>query len=362
MNDFRLTSQDIKILSEAGEAAPSGANAQPWNVLIYSNRIEIKLDPIRFSSFLDVNRLASIFGLGCFAQNVLIAANSLGIEYECKFIGYTSIEEPLVEILFTGRAESPISESLYPYIAKRVTNRRLYDGTIIDEDILSNLRNMISDFSLQFNLNSLVNSKKKEEAADILGEADYIRFTNDELFTEMINEFRWSEEEVTSTKDGFDLKTLELPRNGEKMLALLKDYPFLRSLLPKKALADFARPLILNCSHLCCISSKSEITPEVMFLAGQAVESLWLNTTKLNLAFQPWTVMNFILIRATYFPNTGFSEHEEEMILRLGKLFRTLFNLENDEFPLFIFRLSKAKPPSARSLRIPWKTYTRIIE
>lgn len=360
--NFRLTLDEIKALCRAGGMAPSGANAQPWRVVVSKNILELKLDPKRSESFLDVGRYASIFSLGCFAENVRITADAMGLCYKMEILDYKNIEDSFVRFLFFGRQKLVIEKqnSLYPYIQKRVTNRQIYDGTIISKINFAVLEKVVAEFDLKYKLRAVYTHEKKIKAADILGKADGIRLTNDQLFNEMMNEFRWSQEEVIKKRDGLDLKTLELPKNGEKMFLLLKNFSFARKIIPRKALERFARPLMLGCSHLCCLGVNGRPTPDKMFLAGQLVERLWLTATKLNLAIQPWTVFNFILLRATYFPRSGFKKEEETEILKMGKGFRSLYGLSKDEFPLFIFRLSKAKAPSARSLRIPLQNYTTL--
>jgi len=359
--DFKLETNEIEKLCEAGAMAPSGGNTQPWKVLIRKNVFEIKLDPKRSDSFIDVGRYASIFSLGCFTENVCIVADYMGIKYELQFIDSKKNNDPFVRISFKSRQKGITSaKSLYPFIKKRTTNRQLYDGAIIDKNDFNSLAQILKNFDKNFRLTFVSSHEKKVKAADILGKADGIRLMNDRLFNEMMGEFRWSQKEVLKTRDGLDLKTLELPGNADKMFLLLKKFPFARKIIPKKALERFARPLMLGCSHLCCLSFRGKPTPHTMFLAGRLIERLWLTATKLNLAIQPWTVFNFILIRATYYPNSGLSRQEENESLQIGKDFRQLYKLYKTGFPLFIFRLSKAKAPSAHSLRIPWQEYTKV--
>lgn len=363
MADFKLTTEEIEKLCIAGSMAPSGGNAQPWLVSIfYSNTFELRLDRKRSESFLDVGRYASFFALGCFTENLLIAAEWLGLKYEFKFLGYRSISEPLVKIIFTARqsTSSITKASLYPYIEKRVTNRQFYDGTSITEKNIHQLKKLVTASFKNYKISTLSLVEEKTILAEILGRLDVIRILNDSLFQEMVHEIRWSEEEVVKSRDGLDIKTLELPQNAAKGLILLKKFPSMRRVLPRTAFKDMAKPVLLGASHLCCLSVSLKLSPEIMFNGGRALEKLWLEITSLGFSFQPWTIFTFFMIRVNLFKGEKFSDEEIEEIKKAESDFRKVFNLEKDDIPIFIFRLSKSKPPSARSLRLRWEKFTQI--
>lgn len=363
MNDFKLTKEEIEKLCIAGSMAPSGGNSQPWLVtVINGNTFELKLDKKRSESFLDVGKYASFFALGCFSENLLIAAEWLGLKYEFKFLGYRGISEALVKIVFTARQNIPriTEDSLYPYIEKRVTNRQFYDGTSISGKNIQQLKKCITNSFENYKISTLALTEEKTVLAEILGRLDVIRILNDNLFQEMVHEIRWSEEEVVKSRDGLDIKTLELPQNAAKALALLKKFPSMRRVLPRSAFKDMAKPVLLGASHLCCLSVSLKLLPETMFNGGRALEKLWLEITKLGFSFQPWTIFTFFMIRVNLFKGEKFSNEEVEEIKKAESDFRKVFKLEKDDIPIFIFRLSKSKSPSARSLRLGWEEFTEI--
>ncbi len=108
--EFKLTDKEIEKLCTAGAQAPSGGNIQPWQVVIYQKRIlELRLDPERSNTFLDVGQLASFLALGAFYENVCIAADSLGLKYQSNKLPYKKVKEPFnlpVLILFMPRMDS----------------------------------------------------------------------------------------------------------------------------------------------------------------------------------------------------------------------------------------------------------------
>lgn len=357
-NNFRLTQDEIRQLCEAGSMAPSGGNAQPWLVKVKGDTLNLTINPGRSVSFLDVEGYASFFALGCFAENLFLAAEHLGLSYKAQFINSKNLKNFHFQIIFIERKNG--KNELFRYIKDRSTNRKISDGSFIESALIDQIINIPSAASLKMQLSAVFLANDKTRIAKALGKADGVRMMNNELFKEMMNEIRWSEEEVSETRDGLDLKTLEVPANLGKMLKLVKKFPMLRNTVPLSSFENMAKPLLLGCSHLCCLSTPEKLTPEVMFEAGRILEKIWLTATKLNISFQPWTVLPFFIMRMNFLKGKGFSSSEIETLKKAVEDFKEAFGLATQDMPLFIFRLSRSKPPSARSLRIPWTQFTEI--
>lgn len=359
-----LTRKEIEKLCQAGEAAPSGGNAQPWKVTIEDGTFTIGLDEKRAESFIDVGQYASFFGVGCFLENVLIQAESLGLKYSIQIHDFKNIKEPLVTLTFTSRETITDLHPLQPFIERRVTNRHIYNGEIIEQTRINRLMNIIngSEFKDNYGIAMENSFQDKKKIVAALGEADAIRILNDSAYKEMMSEFRWSEEEVVKTQNGLDMKTLELPKNAEKLYRLLKEYPFLKQILPRKALTDMAKPLLIGSSHLCCLYTTQKISPKVMLTAGRVFERLWLTATKEKIALQPWSILPFFLLRKNVFAGKGFSKDEVATLDKIEKKLLQAFSYKHTHTPLFIFRLSITdKAPSAHSRRLPWQSFTKIV-
>jgi hypothetical protein len=349
-----LTTEEIADLCGAGAMAPSGANAQPWQVTVRGDRMRIGLDPRRSAeSFLDVGGYGSLFGLGCFAENVGIAAHSRGLEHRVAVHGGT------VEFVFSGRRAAAQHE-LAPYLARRVTNRRLSDGSQLPESEVRHLADIVAGLDTGYRLTAVSAAAGKRKVAYALGLADATRMRHRRLFAEMVAEICWSTEESLARQEGLDLTTLELPASTVRLLSLLRRFPRLRTLLPRARLADTARSLVRGCSHVCCLSTSSPLTPEAIVLAGRAFQRLWLDATRRDISVHPWSVSTFMLIRVEVFGGAGLSGAERNEVAGMGQALRDAFGLAPDETPVFVFRLSKAPPPTARSLRLPWQSFTTV--
>lgn len=354
-----LTQKDLATLLTAAGRAPSGGNIQPWLVSVANNQLTIKLNSTKFGTILDVNNYGSLFALGAFCLNLEIAAANLGLKYQKEIKQTKNKAKFHLQYLFTHK-DKPTHQPLYQAVLTRDTNRQLANGQLIPTNIISKLKILTNTTNSQFRLDTVSDNDSKSTLAKILGKADLIRTKNTTLLKQMLSEMRWTPTDAHKTRDGLDVKTMELPGNVAKMLQLLAKFPSMAKTVPDIALEKQAWPMLKNSSHLCVLSVNDAPSPLNLFLGGNVMQRLWLEATNLNLAVHPWTVLSFFAIRAKYFPGTAFSTQEESLLLTSNQQLQKLFALPLKATPLFIFRLSHADPPSARSLRYDWHQFTTI--
>lgn len=346
-----LTPEDVETLCTAGSLAPSGGNAQPWQVTVTGNRLRITVND-NDNGFLDVGGYASYIAIGAFAENVAITAQSIGLGYAMV------ISDGAVAFDFAGRRTATPHE-LYEFLPERVTNRRLADGPPLTDADIARLTDVVGDDA--FTVTAVADEERKGVIAEALGRADVLRLRNGPMFADMMREMRWSQTEVATSRNGMDTRTLELPASTLSLLSVLRRVPWLRMLLPTGPLAATAKTLVHGCSHICCLSGPAEPTRDAMVTAGMAVQRLWLAATRDGHAMQPWTVATLQLIRLERFGGNGFSERERRGVARIGEGLRAGFGIPADRTPIFVFRLSHAPRPSARALRLPWRSFTERV-
>jgi hypothetical protein len=348
-----LTEDEIATLCTAGAMAPSGGNEQPWRVTVNGNRMLIRSDDQRGdNSFLDVDGYAANFAIGCFAENVAITAQSLGLEYT------EDGSDGTVEFTFTGRRTAwphELSES----IAERVTNRQPGDGTELTD---AELQPLLATVDPAYQVTAVSTPDAKALVGRALGNADVVRMRNTTMFADMVREMCWSDRETADRRDGLDLRTLELPGATVKLLSLMRRVPWLRNLLPTSKLAETAQLLVTNSSHICCLSTQEPLTRDSMMVAGRSLQRLWLEATRAGLSVHPWTVSTLLLARLETFRGKGFTGREPQEVFTFGTNLRLGFGLLPQDHPVFVFRLFKSTPPAARSLRLPWQSFTTIQE
>lgn len=355
-----LSDTEIALLSTAGSLAPSGGNAQPWLVDIDRNIFKICLDPkfLRIAPYTYIT--GGIFSLGMFCENICIASNALGLEYTLTISDAKEPEDFRVIFEYTQRnaAATPSSDSLMPFLSRRVSNRKLHQGGTIASESIKNLESSFIGVDTPCLLTLIAEEQSKKKVVEYLAESEAIRMKNTGLFSAMLDEIRWNNQQAEQTKDGIDVATLELSKADLLPLRIINKYPFFTKILPNAVFKPLVRKYMLSSSHIGCITITEDITYKNLFMAGRASQKLWLLATKLDIALHPWTSFPFMNLEANH---SGCLNKQEQLKIKYlyGDLQKNIYNNAN-RFPIFIFRLFKSDAPSARALRRDWKSYTCV--
>jgi len=354
-----LTKEDVAVLAAAGGAAPSGGNMQAWRLVAAPSQLELYLDEARSESFIDVDRLGSMLGLGSFTENLRLGADALGLAHEVSVLGFESIDAPLVRIAIGERGASRPSP-LYDAIFERGTNRQPGDGTAIDEGVIAKMIEAASSVGEGYAMHAAGGAEDKAAIATALGEADVVRTFNRQFHEQMLSEMRWTSEEAEATRDGVDVATLELG-GALTGLKLMRSKLFVALMVTKNRIRTMTRDALAASSHLCALSMPADASPEQLISAGQALQRLWLTATVDGVALQPWSVIPFFALRAERRPES-LSDAERATIADIDSRLRALWGVAEGRRPIFVFRLSRAAPPSVRALRRPFADFTRTEE
>jgi hypothetical protein len=260
-------------------------------------------------------------------------------------------------IFYPGKSKADVS--LFKEIKERVTNRSMYFGSAIENKEISILEKISSEFDVNFSSFSL--NSKKAQIANIISRGDGLRSTNLQLAAQMAKEIRWTQKEVEETRDGLDIETLGMPPMVVQLTKLSLKYPKLNHYVPKEIIDKQTFPLLMASSHLCCLSVPSPISYKKLFLAGMALEKIWLTTSQKNISLHPWTVLTFFYMRAKYYKDNIFSKEEREYVKSLGEDLTNAFELPKNHLPILTFRLTKSQQKVKRSLRLDWRSFTKIL-
>jgi nitroreductase len=357
---MRPNDTEIDDLIRLAGTAPSGGNTQPWKVRVRSDALELSLQPERAGSFLDVGHRGSVFSVGSFIENLCLASSWMGLAHQLEIHEFRGPTDPIATLRYLPNAEPPERDLLYEQITRRHTNRHLHKGPVLPDESLEAMRSSIRRWPL-VRLIAMSELVEKKKAAALLGRGNVLLLQHPVLFSQMMHELRWSQDEASRSRDGVAISTLELPKAAVLLLRTLRKYPPLRKLLPRGALEKMPEPAVMGCSHLCVVSVRGALSTESLVNAGRALQRVWLQATALQLAVQPLATLPFLVLRAQKFDAAGLSASDTRELLALGAGLSALCSLDEDEFPLFIFRLSSpALAASDRALRLPHQSlYTR---
>lgn len=339
--------------------APSGGNCQPWRFRIDKNRIECVHDIERSRTLLDFEHRATYAAFGALAENLRLGAAVLGVGVEIR-----SFPDPTNPLLVCeavlGGAVAKLSEQEATWanlLEVRVTNRRLSQRMPMEQNASDEMTRVAHEAGAILNL--VTADDQLGALAEALGMGDRLRLMSRAMHRDMMGELRWSYDETIRTHDGLDLVTMELTPTDEAAMRLLADWSVMeavREVDGGHGLAQSARKSLASASAAGLVSFPRNPGSDVRstyFSGGTAMQRIWLTATAAGYAFQPMSALPYLAARLEDGDGRDLDDRERRELEALVTTYRSLFQVDrsNPSVEVMLFRLSKASPPTARSLR-----------
>ncbi|QIH99358.1 Rv1355c family protein [Rhodococcoides fascians A21d2] len=328
---------------DAARRAPSGGNSQPWTLSTDGRTVTIGIDRSR-SSTLDIAFRGSCVAVGAAAFNARVAAAAQG-----RFDGEL-ITDHGVEISLSDRDSEPITDRrLLDGVVGRCTDRELGTAEPLDASVAADV---VAAAAAEGGRAVLLTARESiSAAADILADADRIRYLTPQLHREMFSELRWPGDpdpdrgiEVSSLGiDDADLSKLEIVKRPDVM-ALVDAWD------AGAALGSDMRDRVLSSSALVVIVVPGS-TADHYIRGGYATENVWVTAHLHGLAVQP--VSPVFLYARTPEEHQQLSMHRGEALQELNSRFRTLLDITDIESVALVLRLSCAPKSRIYSRRVP---------
>ncbi|HET9953733.1 MAG TPA: hypothetical protein VFQ61_04500, partial [Polyangiaceae bacterium] len=211
------------------------------------------------------------------------------------------------------------------------------------------------------NLDLLVDADELDRIGEIIARGERLRLLNGRMHREMMDEVRWNARDVASTRDGLDVATLELTPTDLAGMRLVSTWT-LMDLVGKlglgRGLERPSRKAVASASAVGLLTAPGRGKSD-WFHGGRALERVWLRSTGMSLAFQPMTPLLYLFARVDAGAAGELSGAESRELAELQAQFAELFPRRGGA-NLMLFRLSRASPPTARSLRLPVDDVLRI--
>ncbi|QII08210.1 Rv1355c family protein [Rhodococcoides fascians A25f] len=328
---------------DAARRAPSGGNSQPWTLSTDGRTVTIGIDRSRTST-LDIAFRGSCVAVGAAAFNARVAAAAQG-----RFDGEL-ITDHGVEISLSDRDPEPITDRrLLDGVVGRCTDRELGTAEPLDASVAADV---VTAAAAEGGRAVLLTARESiSAAADILADADRIRYLTPRLHREMFSELRWPGDpdpdrgiEVSSLGiDDADLSKLEIVKRPDVM-ALVDTWD------AGAALGSDMRDRVLSSSALVVIVVPGS-TADHYIRGGYATENVWVTAHLHGLAVQP--VSPAFLYARTPEEHQQLSMHRGEALLELNSRFRALLDIADIESVALVLRLSCAPKSGIYSRRVP---------
>jgi molybdopterin/thiamine biosynthesis adenylyltransferase len=342
----------IRSLVEHGIAAPSGGNAQPWTFEWNGTTLRCLLDPTRSGSLLDYAHRATWLAFGAMAENIVVAASERGLTASVRQFP-EGVDAPVVCAIDIDRGTpAPSPDPLAEEILRRCTNRRLGVREPLPPTATSSLRDAARARGASLRL--IEDHDDMDALGRILGAGDRVRFLSSTLHAELMSELRWSASEAERTRDGIDLRTLELDATDLAALRLTARWRVMELLGHIGGggnLEAFGRRVAKGSSAFGSLSFPGD-DAAAFFEGGRAVQHVWLRATALGLGFQPLAALPYLFMRAET-GGEGLSTSETQRLRDLQRPYRALTAVPEGHADVLLFRLARVSAPSVRALRRP---------
>lgn len=355
------SSTEIKEIVSASCWAPSTGNDQPWKWLYDEQKGILFLfhNESRSFSFGDFQKIASYITFGAAFENLyLYTISNFDFEAEYKFFPITNEQRLVASISFKPKEDKIIEldlKNLSDAIYKRHTNRNLAEKVVIDNNILSDLKQYaesIDGTTLQW----ITENEDLLNISKIIGACDRMRLLNDRGHFDFVKrEMRWTEAETLSTKDGISIQTLGLSPSELSALKVIKSEEVIKEINAingGQAFAALASKTI-KCASALCFISMPKYDLNNFFEGGRAMERFWLRATNLGLAVHPLISPLYLFPRMLHSDGEGLTENNISELKFLRQKFHHIFNTKDECAEVFLCKIGYAPEPNLKSLRLP---------
>ncbi|MDE2399461.1 MAG: nitroreductase family protein [Patescibacteria group bacterium] len=353
--------QDIKQIIQDAIYAPSGENCQPWSFRISGATINLFNLPERDQSPYNRGQYGSYVAHGAVLENIKISAEQLGYRVDIKLFPEPSNKNHIALISLEKLSTSIEKPILYGAIAKRVTNRKPYEDTLLSPLELDELVKSISDNSVKI-LITQKNSDKKT-LAEIGSLNESIMMSNEFLHDFFFSHVTWTKEMDEQKKIGFFVDTLELPLPAKKLFKIAKNWKivkFLNKFGFSKEVGKQNAKTYTSSSGFGILSIK-DTSPESFINAGMALERIWLTATNLGLNFQPVSGLLFLVYAVKLDGTAQFSKNQTDLIDKGYETIKKTFQVDSSENVVFMFRIGHGNiKPTARSSRFNVEDFIQV--
>jgi nitroreductase family protein len=342
---------EIESMIESAVMAPSADNNQPWYFhLLDKSSLGLCHDTSRALPS-DVNRMFDMIALGAATENLAVAASQYGWKTSVEFLqGSTSrcarFHHDLIARISFSRGGAP--DPLFPFLPQRATCRKAFRSRPVPKNKLEELG---KDLDKEMCLYWETSRSRLWTLAWLVAAADRIRFEHRAFHEELFKQMRFSVSEAEASRDGLDVRCLELPPPAIVLLKMLRPWPLMKSLNRlgfSRALTWQSAVLLLRTGAVGILTTSCP-TPEGHFRAGRALQRIWLKASSMNLAFHP---MGSIPIYLSRFTQSGKVASDSSLAF-LARQFHRAFSYTRDQGVVLLFRLGEAVRGSVHSLRRP---------
>lgn len=358
---MELSNEQLKKIISAGILAPSGGNCQPWKMVYEAQSLFVFHDHSKSFSLLDYNDMGSYLSIGAVIENMVLKAHELGLEVSTQHYNTENNSRLVAKLRFFKAGDIPANDvenhevdPLVLQIEHRITNRAFNERIQINPSVLeqiSSITSTVSGAQLQF----ATSTTDLATLAKVIAGVDRLRILHERGHHDFMNEMRWNEAENLATRDGIDLETLDLTPSDRAGLEMARDWKAIELLAEWKTGKAFEKMTHRQLDGAGAIGflTMPDYSQKSFYDGGRALQRIWLECTRLGIAFQPVSPSTFFFARMLHGAGEELPEWMRAELGELRSLFTQTFSTHNQNGEIFLFRLFKSDNTPVKSLRKP---------
>ncbi len=349
-----LDDQQVNDIVQNACLAATGGNTQPWKWIWKDNMLALFHDQHFSTSFLDYRHRGSYIGFGGAMDNLEQRARALGFQakrlYQLKDFG-----ERLVAVYsFHNQESEPAPFQIYgDRLANRMTNRyRAEQYKPLEDRFKLEIGEALDNSG--FKMTWVEDQERMEKLSQIIGRIERQRILDPWGHRDFIHEARWTKEQAEQTRNGVDLRTIELSEADKVGFKLIQDgnaIAQLREWDMGNALIKMSTDSMKDISALALLHCDDH-SAKAMVEGGKWVNRIWLYLNNQGVSYQPVSPATFMFARLER-DDVSTSDYLRQELSALRGEYLQLLGLENKVNDLFLCRLFYAREPEVKSLRKP---------
>lgn len=336
----------MEILHDACQA-PSADNTQPWRFSVKGDCIRVHNAGDQVESIFNYRQQVNHASLGAAIENLRVSAEDHGFRVDMRLFPEASDRLVVAEAFLTS--DSSTHNELAGCINKRATNRKRYHARSIESEKRTELSKLAQDADARI---VLLTGDSIEKAAHVVSAGEKLALETKSIHDFLFKHVTWTKEE-DAKKHGFFIDTFEFAPPQKILFKLFRNWNILRWFIPL-GFPDFVardmEKVYATSGAFGAIVTKGK-KPEDFVRAGMLFERLWLTATKLGLALQPTTGLQFFAQPVLAGDSFELSSNASAFIRDRYVSLQKVFGATEQETIAVAFRLGYADNPSASTTR-----------
>ncbi|MEE2031876.1 Rv1355c family protein [Rhodococcus chondri] len=345
----RAPEDPIDAVLHAASRAPSGGNSQPWSITVESGELRIEAGSHFVRTGIDIRCRGTYLAIGAALQNARIAAAAHGMLGPFRVQERAGAVPPndVVAAVRFGAGADPELADCYEAMLSRATTRHVGNGAPLPGSAPDAFHRAAR--LQEGRIRVITDVVRLDRIADVLAEADRIRYLEPALRREMLGELRWPSGGGSGT--GIDVTSLGLDEAETVMLELALREDVLDQLGEWDLGHALGRPTAdrVRASAAFVAVFAEGPRPSDYVRAGMVAENVWVAAQSLELAVQPMTPV--FLYAEDGADLTALSAAQADSMDKLQAVLDDVVEKPSDCRLATLLRITRARPERPRSAR-----------